>query len=216
MSHAETLPLIPADPADPTTMTAAPHNVTLSARVPATLRAGVAAAALEGEDQSATVRRLLTLGLDAQRRAAEALAAPRAKRTPATPTETAAANRKAPRPGTARHLALRYFVRRHERGATADEVHALLMPAPQNSIARRVTDLLEGGMIEPVRWTESIDGAGHPFARAGRYGTRYLGPDEDRLGDVVARKTRAGSLATVYVLTAAGQAAYDETEAKAQ
>jgi hypothetical protein len=99
-----------------------------------------------------------------------------------TPTEEAAALAQIGRAGTARRLALEAFERASTRGLTADEVVVELLPRPHNGTARRVTDLLQGGLIE-VRMSA---------------------------GKVVERNTRAGSRATVYVINEAGKRALAE------
>lgn len=110
---------------------------------------------------------------------------PGASRSRATPTERAAALGVAPRAGTQRRRALELFEAAGDRGLTADEVVVKLAPAPHNGVARRVTDLLQGELIEP-----------RPH------------DDEDvrrRWPEIPAtRLTRAGAQATVYRITGAG------------
>jgi hypothetical protein len=97
-------------------------------------------------------------------------------------TERAAALKVAARAGTQRRLALEAFEAAGDHGLTADEVAVKLAPRPLHSLARRVTDLLQGGLIEP-----------HPHE------------SEEWRGVVPAtRRTRAGAQATVYRITGAG------------
>lgn len=92
-------------------------------------------------------------------------------------TEVRAALKQAGRAGGQRRRALECFEAAGERGLTADEVAVKLAPAPLHSLARRVTDLLQGGLIEPV--------AKHPDG-------------------IWTRLTRAGAQANVYRISGAG------------
>lgn len=104
---------------------------------------------------------------------------PGAQHRDAGNTERAAALKVAARAGTQRRLALEAFEAAGERGLTADEVAVKLAPRPLHSLARRVTDLLQGDLIEP---------------RAG----------DTEPGPLLTRTTRAGSAAQVYRITGAG------------
>ena len=79
-------------------------------------------------------------------------------------------------------------------GATADEVAAALEDRwPLNTVARRVTDLLQAGLIASV-----------PFGNGAlRNGEREL-PD-----GTIGRTTRAKATATVYAVTMTGLNAYN-------
>lgn len=115
-----------------------------------------------------------------------------AHRRHGTPTEIAAALKVAPRIGSQRRMVLELYEAAAARGLTADEVCASLPRYPVNGLARRVTDLRQGGLVAP---------------RA-VYGRSALAPDEDILTDLpatVVRTTRAGAHATVYAITRHGR-----------
>lgn len=125
-----------------------------------------------------------------------------AARRAAGPTERAAALGVAPRVGTARRRALELLEGAGAHGLTADEVQAGLerrahytgerAPAV-NGTARRVTDLVQGGLARPhlieVTSASLADGTA---------------------GEVRTRPTRHGAQATVYVITAAGIRALED------
>lgn len=179
---------------------------TIAARVPLDLREGLEALATrEGHgDLSTTIRRLLREGLDAELANGRGRlfdARQGAARKADRPTAKRAARLVAPRAGSQRRRALEHFAavaqwwiahpldRRPGRdGLTTDEViareQALGRDVAVNGFARRVTDLLEAGAIESV-------------VVAGEY---------------VTRKTRHGSDAQVWRITAKGRRWLAETE----
>lgn len=210
-------------------MTPVVEDATVAARVPTSLRQDLEAVRdLVGDpDLSVTMRRLLRAGadvelkrggrIDLERLQADLATTPagglfgprpgaRRKRGRAT-SEQAAAD-VAPRSGSQRRRALEVLAHRAAHGATADEVIAELerqavargvRPPAVNGVARRVTDLLQAGAIEPVRF-DRVD--------------RVVGPGFDRPvapGELVipgyaelTRRTRNGAQATVYAITAKG------------
>jgi hypothetical protein len=104
------------------------------------------------------------------------------------PTAKRAASTVAGRAGTQRRRALELFEVVGARGLTTDEVCAELDDCPVNGVARRVTDLLQGGLIEEV------------YAAGGR----VAGEGRAMHGDPVMRKTRHGSFAQVWRITGEG------------
>lgn len=119
-------------------------------------------------------------------------------------TTKRAAEYAAPRTGTGRRRAL-VIIASRPNGATTDEVLEALerraagrgeRPPAQNSVARRVTDLLEAGAIEEateVYAPESFSD-GRTIARASDLPRR-----------TVTRPTRHGAAATVWTVTAKGR-----------
>jgi Arc/MetJ-type ribon-helix-helix transcriptional regulator len=148
---------------------------TIAARVPADLAADLDRLVGRGPagrkpwaDRSEVIRALLRAGLDHEL----------GRDTPkvaARSTSRKAAIHAAPRAGTTRARCLEVIVRATAlpdygagaNGATTDDVVAALDGHPQNSIARRVTDLLQGGYIEPLLLDD-----GNPRTRPTRYGGR--------------------------------------------
>lgn len=194
-----------------------PDQVTIFARVPALLRAQVEAATRPGETQSDTVRRLVAEGLDAERRAHETMAGPGTHRRNDKPTARRAAWEVTPRAGTQRAKALGHFRTAGARGLTPDEVCALMPEGAINGIARRVTDLLQGGLIEPATWHEPEPG--RPYISAGVWRNRGTGPYEEPIdgpGSQITRPTRHGAKAGVYVITATGLQVLTDIDRKAE
>jgi Arc/MetJ-type ribon-helix-helix transcriptional regulator len=163
---------------------------TIAARVPADLAADLDRLVGRGPagrkpwaDRSEVIRALLRTGLDhelgrdgAGRRGlfADTTTTPKVA---ARSTSRKAAIHAAPRAGTTRARCLEVIVRATAlpdygagaNGATTDDVVAALDGHPQNSIARRVTDLLQGGFVEPF-----LDEAGEPRTRPTRSGGRGI------------------------------------------
>jgi Arc/MetJ-type ribon-helix-helix transcriptional regulator len=162
---------------------------TIAARVPADLAADLDRLVGRGPagrkpwaDRSEVIRALLRTGLDhelgrdgAGRRGlfADTTTTPKVA---ARSTSRKAAIHAAPRAGTNRARALELIayattggLERGPLGLTTDDVVAAMAPAPQNSIARRVTDLLQGGFVEPF-----LDEAGEPRTRPTRSGGRGI------------------------------------------
>lgn len=114
--------------------------------------------------------------------------------------ERMAALKVAPRVGSQRHAALTIFIERGAVGATADEVYRTLQArgfaCKENGMARRVTDLLQGGMIRLQDVTSERTG------------------DRRELDGTITRATPTGSRATVYVVTGAGMRANAESRDK--
>ena len=190
------------------------ERIVVSARVEPALseRVWLSGNAAGDTNRSATVCRLVELGLDAEARGERTLAG-----GPGTHRRNGgAAQRQAAatvRTGTARHAALGFFVDAAAAGATADEVaEALEDRWPLNTVARRVTDLLQAGLIIPVRFhrSEPVERAEAAFALAGVWGNRGLQRGERRLPDgTIGRRTRAKATATVYAVTMTGLNAYN-------
>lgn len=185
-----------------------PDQVTISARVSARLRDQVTAATRPNENQSDTVRRLVSLGLDAERQAHEAMAAGGVARNNDPPTARRAAWESTPRAGSQRAIALQHFQNAGAKGLTADDVCALMPQAAVNGLARRVTDLLQGGLIEPAIYVQGAE-HGRTYILAGLWGARGAlkteGPSLDDVSSSTAtRLTRHKSRANIYVITQAG------------
>jgi len=104
-------------------------------------------------------------------------------------TEVAAALKIAPKLGTQRRTVLELYEAAGHRGLTADDVVAALPNIAPNGLPRRVTDLLQGGLI-------GERAVGDP---------RELAPDEESLDGLVVRLTRHKTPATVYVISRRGR-----------
>lgn len=192
---------------------------TIAARVPATLKAKVLAAARGGNvDASVVIREALdaylTPGARGPSRSAAIAAGilrggQGAARRNATATERAAALAVAPRVGSQRFRALTCFAYAGAKGLTADEVVVKLAPAPHNGVARRVTDLLQGGLI-----TERTADTAAERAELGAHDDRLV-DDHSRDATPVVRTTRAGAHAQVYIITPAGHRALEAAKARA-
>lgn len=187
------------------------EKVPLSARVDPELRDRVleAGGRAGDPDASTTIRRLLELGLEAQERAGKALEpAAGAHRKRGRDAQRNAAAATTPRTGTARHAALELIVNAGPAGMTADAVAAALEARyPLNTVARRVTDLLQAGLITEAT-CEQAEGSDRPYVVAGAWGARPCHADEVTFADGgVGRSTRTGTAATVYAVTTAGLAA---------
>lgn len=171
------------------------RDTTVAARVPLDLRTDLEAVVQRDRepDLTAVLRKALRRYADERLGRAPAgaggLFAPAqgAARRRDRSTSTQAALDVAPRTGSQRRRALEVIAAMGINGATADEVIRALEQTGQriavNGVARRVTDLLQAGAIEPA-----------PFIH------------DDGTPGVIARRTRNGSHATVYVITAKGTA----------
>lgn len=186
----------------------------LSAKVPLDLRQDFELLAQRGGhgDLSIPVRAALREYADARLRPAPSLLSggTGARRTRATATEAAAALKVAAKVGTQRRRALEAYERVGEIGLTADEV-ASVTGARLNSVSRRVSDLVQGGLVaqlEPV--TE--DHAAGTLTYVGLPGgaRRAFRAEEEVTGDVITRETTGGARATVYAITAAGARALED------
>jgi hypothetical protein len=199
-------------------MTAARPCV-LSAKVPLDLRQSVEALAQrEGHGEvSIIIRRACRELVDrelARQAGGNLLDGPGTARRRAVGPEAQAALRVASRAGTARRLALEEFERVGASGLTADEVWHLLRPHPQNSIARRVTDLLQGGLVAELEWPAETSDLIYTPAGARRRAHRHEERIDTPNGPGVGRLTAAGSIATVYAITPAGARALEDRRAK--
>jgi hypothetical protein len=213
-----------------------PRDVTMAARVPLDLRAEAeelvtkvrnAGAPGIGRDPEFDLSHVIRLGV--RRLVDEELhARPRpgrlfnpregSSRRHDRPTSKAAALDVAPRAGSQRRRALEVIVGRGDRGATTDEVIEVLEASHRvavNGVARRVTDLLQAGAIEPLLAVLGSSGwqahtADHRIARPPRAGEGTV-PG----GAEVTRVTRHGSRAIVYVATAKGRQWLEASERSA-
>jgi hypothetical protein len=121
----------------------------------------------------------------------EPLAGPGTARRADPETAKAAARQDPGRKGSQRRRALEAFEAAGAKGLTTDQVVVELTPAPHNGVARRVTDLLQAGLIEPIPREPAMYG------------------DDTRPPDViespwVTRETRTGTPAMVWRITGQG------------
>lgn len=191
------------------------RDASIAARVPANLRADLEALAKrDSVELSIVVRRLLREGADRElagdtERLGLFAVQPQAgrRRRPSSATEVEARLKAAPRAGTGRFKALAEFELAGARGLTADDAWRKI-GGPQNSVAKRVSELAAGGHIEPLRLVGATFG---PGARASGQAARALAAGERAMDDgLVARVTTADAWATVYVITAAGHRALED------
>lgn len=190
-----------------------PNRAVLSAKVPQDLRdAYETLATRDGHgDLSIPVRAALRAYAEQRLTPAPNLLSggTGARRRSSTATEAAAALKVAARVGSQRRVALEHFEQAGGRGLTPDELVVLMAPHPHNGVARRVTDLKDGGMVAVV--TAEPD-RGILWARlpGAHRRLRPLNGLERAVADVVTRPTRAGARGTVYAITAAGARALEQ------
>lgn len=183
-----------------------PDGTTISARVTPALRDEIDRSRQGTETQSDTIRRLLRLALDTERQSNATMTSGGVARNTDPLTAKRAAWEVTPRAGSQRAKALAEFAVARSLGLTADDVCRLMPGTPLNSLSRRVTDLLQGGLIEHATYHRRYP---DDIVIAGTYGPRPPASDEapaDPQAPIshLTRKTRNGSPANVYVITPAG------------
>lgn len=202
----------------------ATRDAVVSCRVPLDLRSDLEeVAALEGHGELSLVARAALRAYADHKLgrspvgASMLLGGTGARRRTSGPTEVAAALKVAPRVGTQRRRVLELYEEVGPIGLTADAVHSCLegrdfvqQPIVSlrrhhavNGIARRVTDLLQGGLI--IEKTASGNTADRKAKTDGEGVTQE---------GVLTRQTRHGAQAIVYVISAAGHRALEDVRAR--